>query len=109
MIDQSFEIFLRLLFHVADFIKPVEVICFVTKLDLSVHMIVKGSHHDPVECVFRMITDYCLSIVECELFVANLVNINRGHGKLDSAFIMSRNSVPSIWPIYEIMGDRRVM
>ena len=56
-----------------------------------------------------MVASYCLTIMESELFVADLGDINRCHGKLDSAFIMSWNSVSTIRSVYEVMRNWRMM
>jgi hypothetical protein len=89
LINVPFKILLRPFLHITDFVKTIEVIGFVTELNLAVHLVVEGTHHDPVKTVLRMVANYCLSIVESELFVADLGDIDRCHGKLDSAFIMS--------------------
>ena len=89
LVNAAFKILLRLFLHVTYFIKTVETIGFVTELDLAVHLVVEGTHHDSVETVLRMVASYCLPIVESELFVADLGDIDRCHGELNSAFIMS--------------------
>lgn len=79
LVNEAFKILLRLFFHVTYFIKTIKAIGFVTELDLAVHLIVEGTHHDSVETVLRMVASYCLAIVECELFVADLGDIDRCH------------------------------
>ena len=76
LVDEAFKILLRLFFDVADFVKTIQVVGFVTELDLAVHLVVEGAHHDPVETVLRVVASYCLAVMECELFVADLSDVN---------------------------------
>jgi len=76
LVNAAFKILLRLFLHITDFVKTIEAIGFVTELDLAVHLVVEGTHHDPVETVLRMVASYCLPIVESELFVADLGDVD---------------------------------
>lgn len=91
------------------FYKPIESIFLVFKLYFTVYPVIQSTHGYTIEGVFWVIASYCLSIVEDNFFMSELINIYSRHRKTYSLFIITRKSVISIRSLYENMRSWRVM
>lgn len=97
------------LFDIAYLIVAINIICFISELNFTVHLVVEGAHHYPVETVFGVVASYRLAVVEFKFFLADLIDVDRSHREVNSAFIMACYGVPPIRTIYQIVRDRWVV
>lgn len=86
----AFEVLLGSLLHLSDLVEAVEAILCVVELNLAVAVVVESAHRQIVKCVFRMIADYSLSIVELYLFMAYLIHFDVRYRKRYLALVVSR-------------------
>lgn len=107
--NSSFEILLRFVIDISDFVVAVKIVSIISEFNFAMAVVVESAHSQIVERVFGVITSNCLTVVESNFLVTQLIDLDVCDREGHLALAISRVSIGAVRAFDKIMGDWRVM